>query len=1002
MKNIIVKKFLFYILIVVWGCCLFACVNNNDESNAMTDTTLSVVIDNKSYNAGYNLTDNLADLVVYDREYVNTNNGSISLDSTHSSRKLYRVTVDSDNVFIVKEMVSLENAIIPMNGLILSFADSSVEIDYNTKITLTNYTVLKYETNEYCTFSVNGDRRRVYLKNPISDNLDNDIIAFITSEYGKEYVLKENEVAYSVVKDKTGVYYVGDKLDGLVPKDTYALVFTGKYNIAYADKIMINNEKINFKSLNSVNSYVYMPSIEINEKYYTLADNSNIENEGIFLFDCTYEKYASPKFKNDFICTAVSNDKISFVGELNQQLVVPNKNGYLICFVGSEYIELSKENKKVELLLIDPVLENDSPLSLEYSSISKILDGVNKTREANNLIVYTNQYGKTTKTNEWGCEVAVDNSGKMVDFSTSGNMKIPDGGFVISAHGDMIDWLSENYLYGAEVDFEKSAKKITISVTPLSTLSSVVQSYEIVKFNYDEALKSYREFDVETLDKLLIEAKNYIDQTKDDDLCNVIEALYNADKAIKDASNMYFSSSTVENRAVWYAPTEKSEADVKKTIELIKSLNINALYIETWRSGQTNYKTKLDLTMHESTYAGFDVLEAFVRLGHENGIEIHAWVHDFFVGTDYHMGVKGHVLNIHPEWALKTRSGSVLNPTGYGNFMFLNPYKRECRDLVLSVYREILENYDVDGLHLDYIRFPEPNSSDEDWGYNEDIIEAFQAEYNTTIDPRQINSGHSMWNAWCKFRENIITSFVGEVYDLVQEVNPDIWLSAAIYPNMKTTPKTIFQNFVPWVENGWMDEIFAMAYASSADTVIDISSNFLNAIKGKCFYSAGIGAFAQYDDIAYLEQIEQLRNTKAVGSNIFSLASVNGNNLMKLLQETVYRNETVQVYDPKCVSAYLQSMIDRCDGVYTKSDLSENDLNDLRDILSTALDEVNKIQLSDSSRASKKVYFESVRPIIDSIDVMDFDSKDTTLYTAVEAQIYNLLRIIDTNITIFS
>lgn len=995
------KKFLLFLLVVFSVFALFSCDGNIEESkNDFNKNVLKIKFDDKVFEATYNLEDDIGDVAIYDREYV-INGGLITLNESHNNRKVYRVTVDAENVFTVKESVSANEAIIPMNGFLISFADTSINLNYNTLLTVENYNFLKFETGEYCSFSVGGERRRVYLKNPTNDNFDEDIIVFLTSDYPKEYTLKENEVAYSIVRDKIGIYYVGEKLSGSIPKDTYALIFTGKYNIAFAEKFMVNNEKVNFRSLNSANGDTYNPSVKIEDKIYTLMDN-NVDQEGIYLFDCSYEKFATPKFKSDFICTVVNDDKISFIGEVNQQLVVPNKNGYLLCFVGNEYISLAKDNQKIKPLLIDPISNKESEVSLEYFSFSKALDGVNKTREANNLIVYTPSYGNTTKTNEWGCEIAVDKNGLMVEISSTGSMVIPEGGFVISGHGDMIDWIKENYLYGAEVKFDNSKKTITVSVTPLTTVSSVVKSYEIVKFNYDEALKSYRDFDVETLDKLLAEAESYIDKTNDEDLSNIIEAVFLADKAIKKASNMYFSSSTVENRAVWYAPTERSEAEVKKTIELIKSLNINALYIETWRSGQTNYKTNLDLVLHESTYAGFDVLEAFVRLGHENGIEIHAWVHDFFVGTDYHKGVKGHVLNKHPEWALKTRSGSVLNPTEYGNFMFLNPYKRECRDLVLSVYREIIENYDVDGLHLDYIRFPEPNSTNEDWGYNDDIMAAFQAEYNTNIDPRQINSGHSMWNAWCKFRENIITSFVGEVYDLVQEVNPDIWLSAAIYPNMKTTPKTIFQNFVPWVENGWMDEIFAMAYASSADTVIDISSNFLNAIKGKCFYSAGIGAFAQYDDIAYLEQIEQLRNTKAVGSNIFSLASVNGNNLMKLLQETVYRNDTVQVYDPKCVSAYLQSMIDRCDGVYTKSDLSENDLNDLRDILSTALDEVNKIQLSDSSRASKKVYFESVRPIIDSIDVMDFDSKDSTLYTAVEAQIYNLLRIIDTNITIFS
>lgn len=995
------KKYIFiFLLFSVILIALFSCDNSKPETSGENYDLIKITVDDKTYSTKLNVSDDLGDVVIYDKQFVFDNQGSIKLEG-HDGRKLYRVSLDDDMKFIVKGAVEPQDAFIPYNGFIMSFADTSVEIKYNTLLTVENYIPSDVETTAFASFTINGERRRIYLKDP-DIPLDDNIIALFTDNNVNSYTLNDNEIAFSIYKDKNGSFYIGEKLEGVVPVNTYAIVFSGTYNTSFAELFMKKDEKINFRNLSAANSSVYLPSVCIKDKTYVINDQKDFSKEGIYVLDCTFEKYATPIFEKDYVCTAVTNGSISFVGEKNKQIVIPNKNSYIVCFVGEEYISLAEMNKKVETMLITPVTDKESEIVLEYSTFSKKLSGVDKTRETDNLIVYTPAYGKYTKTNEWGCEIAVDKNGFMFDFSTAGNMEIPDGGFVISAHGEMIDWLKERYLYGAEVVFDRSGSNIVISVTPLSTVNSVIRAYEIVRDNYDKAIKTYREFDVKSLDELLNVAKQNIDKTNDDDLSVVIESVFSANKAIVDASNLYFSSSTVENRAAWYAPTEKNEAEVLKTIELIKSLNINALYIETWRSGQTIYKTKLDLTFQESRFNGFDVLEAFVRLGHENGIEIHAWVHDFFVGTDYNKTQKGHVLNVHPEWALETRSGSVLNPTGYGNFMFLDPYKRECRDLLLSVYREILENYDVDGLHLDYIRFPEPNSSKEDWGYNDDIIAAFQAEYNTSVDPRTIYSTHSMWNKWCKFREDIITSFVGEVYDLVQEVDPNVWLSAAIYPNMDSTPKTIFQNFVPWVENGWMDEIFAMAYASSADTVIEISNNFLKAINGKCFYSAGIGAFAQYDDVAYLEQIERLRDTTAIGTNIFSLASVDGNNLMKLLQETVYRNKSVQVNDPSSVSLYLKSMIERCDGVYVKSDLSQDDLEELKSILSAALVKVEAIKLTENSCSAKKTYFESLKPIIKSINISDFEDKDYDLYFALFTQIQSLNRLIDTNIKILS
>ena len=124
--------------------------------------------------------------------------------------------------------------------------------------------------------------------------------------------------------------------------------------------------------------------------------------------------------------------------------------------------------------------------------------------------------------------------------------------------------------------------------------------------------------------------------------------------------------------------------------------------------------------------------------------------------------------------------------------------------------------------------------------------------------------------------------------------------------------------------------------------------------------------------------------------------------LMKLLQETVYRNKSVQVNDPSSVSLYLKSMIERCDGVYVKSDLSQDDLEELKSILSAALVKVEAIKLTENSCSAKKTYFESLKPIIKSINISDFEDKDYDLYFALFTQIQSLNRLIDTNIKILS
>ena len=197
-----------------------------------------------------------------------------------------------------------------------------------------------------------------------------------------------------------------------------------------------------------------------------------------------------------------------------------------------------------------------------------------------------------------------------------------------------------------------------------------------------------------------------------------------AQELMDSVGDMLYETHAVENRAVWYRSSEKSDEEVEATVKRLKALNINALYIETWYNGQTIGMTDIDLISHNTGVHGdYDALEGFVRIGHEYGLEVHAWVENFFVGTTE--SPAGTVAADKPEWRCIDKNGVDNFPNEYGNFVFLNPYNRECRDLILDIYRELLENYDIDGLHLDYIRFSEPQQDGDfaDFGYNEDIIQ---------------------------------------------------------------------------------------------------------------------------------------------------------------------------------------------------------------------------------------------------------------------------------------
>ena len=105
----------------------------------------------------------------------------------------------------------------------------------------------------------------------------------------------------------------------------------------------------------------------------------------------------------------------------------------------------------------------------------------------------------------------------------------------------------------------------------------------------------------------------------------------------------------------------------------------------------------------------------------------------------------------------------------------------------------MITKYDIDGIHLDYIRFPELNYGSVDFGYNENIVSAWQMENNTTVNPAKLTAG-AQYQSWVKFRQEIINSFVKEVFEMVKTTDPDTWLSAAVYPGIPTIKNDIFQD----------------------------------------------------------------------------------------------------------------------------------------------------------------------------------------------------------------
>ncbi|MBO4501806.1 MAG: family 10 glycosylhydrolase [Clostridia bacterium] len=539
------------------------------------------------------------------------------------------------------------------------------------------------------------------------------------------------------------------------------------------------------------------------------------------------------------------------------------ENGYVLSF-GPKASRPSDGAKRAEL-----------HHSLAGYSVSKLeINAYNAVRQQDFLVIYSGK--ATTETNPYGYEVQVDKDGKCIGEVYGGNAAIPSGGYVISGHGENETALKEAYSYGARAVLDKTNDTVTITRTPQTEFDKIAEKYAEAKTKLVSMRETFEDIDHAACGALLEKIGSLIEQIEEardaEEYIRALELCITASDALAELEFRMIPSLAVENRAAWYRSTEKSDSEVRVLLEKARSMNINALYIETFYYGYTIGNSSVPGIGHNPANGNYDALEGFCRLGKEYGIEIHAWVQNFCIGLTQNLAKEPDCLanTLPKEKRLVDRAGNDYFPLPSGGFVFLDPYDAENRALVLAVYEELLQNYDIAGIHLDYIRFPELNGEN-DYGYNDDIVNAFKAQSGYTGDLRKTDKNSTVYKDFCAFRREIITSFVGEVYDLVMRVKPRAWISVAAYPDTASARNTIFQDVKTWVNNGWIDEVFSMTYSSDNSYVLSNARQFVSFTGQKCFYSTGLSGFSGTRKEVFAYQFSAAREAGAGGESLFAI-----------------------------------------------------------------------------------------------------------------------------------
>ena len=324
------------------------------------------------------------------------------------------------------------------------------------------------------------------------------------------------------------------------------------------------------------------------------------------------------------------------------------------------------------------------------------------------------------------------------------------------------------------------------------------------------------------------------------------------------------AQSRAEYRAFWvdtFNTALNNHADVVAVVNNAKAAKANAIFAQVRRRGDSWYLNSLEpLADRTPIVPGFDPLQDLIDEAHANGIEVHAFVimgavwsraPNLFPPTD-----PNHVFNLHSGYDPATNRidegpgnwlTRTLIPDGTAQISFqghrfnadfyVDFGHPDAAAYTVDVLMHLVRNYDIDGLHLDRIRYPEISiagqtpSSGTSVGYNSTNIARFQQHYNIVPgwtpaqnDPR-----------WSQWRRDQVMNVVRRVYLNALAIKPQLKVSAALIAfgggpaseaawNDAEAYWRVYQDWRAWTEEGIIDIAIPMVY--KAEHLSDVRPQF--------------------------------------------------------------------------------------------------------------------------------------------------------------------------------
>ncbi len=685
--------------------------------------------------------------------------------------------------------------------------------------------------------------------------------------------------------------------------------------------------------------------------------NALLSSTGIAVFDSAYGNTTTGT-DSDYYEVIVSDGAVTAVGGNNGEIP---ENGFIIAAKGERY-----KNKLTDIVIGDYCIfdENESLIFVIGENYNPFyektisFDKYNSTRTANTIVIYNK--GATTGTNVWGNEVCVDSDGYVISIGGN-NSEIPEGGFVVSAVGaDRIAELNGAAEIGLRVKIDDSKKTVTFAYNSESIKAAVKIKLEDAKKQLEAAKQEYRLIDYTAANEQVSALEKYYN-----DVCTSAEneetakAIVSANSFDKLYANLYLyteETPAVEGRAMWLRPSGLNDASaVAQRVAQIKSMGFNIICLELFYDSTFICPLPQDgYFIQNPTLKGFDLLQAFIDECALQGMELQGWLPVYRVSYSTSAYYKDSLAYKKPEWLCVSKKGVDYVSNEYGNGYFIDPANTEASEYLLSVYEYLLKNYKLDGLQLDYIRYPV--ATGEEFGYTDTARNEFKEQYGK--DPVNISNGGELWQEWVDYRSSHVTELVKNIVALANELSPMTTVSCDVAPNLEDSKESHLQNAKLWMEEALINMAFPMAYGTN---VVQMYAGYtVEACDDDVFAYIGFG---DYGIETFKNQILESRQAGADGFAFFSYAQYTAGKYGDKIASTILKTPSLSpTYN--CKAAALAQLDAIASRIELMKDLPEAEkLNEFKEKINSLIAALESTTLSDNAQ--------EVLKLVDDVPALD-------------------------------